>query len=184
MAQVRNPNIRALFEAEEIGGQPFQVRAFIEVKTLDKFDRELSVERKARLAPGIAEGLQAIHRLGLVHRDIKPGNILVKVQDSGEIKPFLTNFGLVRIEGQSDLPTSDGAILGTPQFMSPEQATALFGKGARRGHPQGPDEDPPPLRKIVLSELGDSDVRQAANPESRRIARLEEWIGRLASNRS
>jgi serine/threonine-protein kinase len=176
MAQVRHPNICTLFEAGEIEGQPFLVMEFIDGKTLDKFDRELSVERKALLALGIAEALQAIHRLGLVHRDIKPGNILVKVQDSGEIKPFLTDFGLVRIEGQSDLLTSDGTILGTPQFMSPEQATGgvldrrtdVYSFGATlyayfAGRPpfsgKTPaevirkviDEDPPPLRKIVPS---------------------------------
>lgn len=176
MAQVRHPNICTLFEAGEIGGQPFLVMEYIEGKTLDRFDRDLPVERKALLALEIAEALQAIHRLGLVHRDIKPGNILVKVLDSGDIKPYLTDFGLVRIEGQSDLLTSDGTILGTPQFMSPEQATGgpldrrtdvysfgatlyaylggrppLTGKVPAEVIRKVIDEDPVPLRKVVSS---------------------------------
>src|SRR5207237_4682702 len=78
----------------------------------------------AELVRKVALGLEAAHSKGIVHRDIKPGNILLDAD--GE--PLLSDFGLARTDIDVERLTADGTILGTPAYMAPEQAAGNLGE--------------------------------------------------------
>lgn len=120
-AQIRHPHVVTVFSVHDDGALPYLVMEFVPGPTLQqKIDEEgpLDLPLALRIGRQIAEGLAAAHARGFVHRDIKPANILWD-QDSGDVK--IVDFGLA---GLADAPTerSESAIVGTPQFMSPEQA--------------------------------------------------------------
>jgi serine/threonine-protein kinase len=122
-ANLQDPHILPLFDSGEAGGFLYYVMPFIDGETLrERIDREkqLPVEEAIRIATGVAHALQTAHDQGIVHRDIKPGNILMS---RGE--PLVADFGIalaVGAAGGSRL-TETGLSLGTPYYMSPEQAT-------------------------------------------------------------
>jgi serine/threonine protein kinase len=126
-AQVKHENVVQIYAIEE-QPLPYLVMEFVEGMTLQqKLDREGPVEDPAevvRLGCQIARGLAAAHDKGLIHRDVKPANILLEAGPDPRAK--LTDFGLVRAGDDASL-TQSGVILGTPLYMSPEQAhgTAL-----------------------------------------------------------
>ena len=77
-----------------------------------------------RLIDGILKGLGALHRSGIVHRDMKPDNVLLAVDHDGEVTPKVTDLGIAHDESATRL-TRDGSRLGTPEYMSPEQVRGL-----------------------------------------------------------
>src|SRR6185503_7227027 len=89
--------------------------------TLDEAAKGLGVEQKVRLVYEIADAMHAAHRLGLVHRDLKPGNILVERHDD-ELRPYVVDFGLARDQATPSGYTLSGSVFGTIGYMSPEQA--------------------------------------------------------------
>src|SRR5205823_9558174 len=116
-ARVDHPNVCKVYEVGRIGEEPYIAMQYIEGKTLRDAAQEMGLDQKLRLMREVAEAIHAAHGLGLVHRDIKPANILV---EKG-LRPFITDFGLARdLEAPGD--TVQGALLGTPQYMAPEQA--------------------------------------------------------------
>src|SRR5688572_26977673 len=122
-ANLQHPHLLPLFDSGEAEGLLFYVMPYIEGESLrDRLTRErqLPVDESVRIAVAVASALDYAHRHGVIHRDLKPENILLHdgqamVTDFG-IALAITNAGGTRI-------TQTGLSLGTPQYMSPEQAT-------------------------------------------------------------
>ncbi len=132
-ARLSHPNIVPVYEVGEYGGQPWFSMQFIEGTTLSArlMDGPMMPREAVSLLIPIVEAIGAAHRAGVLHRDLKPSNILI----ASDGTPFVTDFGLAKrvsvgeeslnLAGSgSDMQslTQSGAILGTPAWMSPEQA--------------------------------------------------------------
>jgi len=120
-ASLDHPNICQVFGIHEEQGQTFIAMAYIDGPALaDKIkERPLPLKEALDLAIRIAEGLQEAHEKGIVHRDIKPQNVMLTAK--GQVK--IMDFGLASLAGRSKL-TKSGTTLGTPAYMSPEQLEA------------------------------------------------------------
>jgi len=122
-ASVSHENIVAVYQVEEdeISGLPFLVMQLVVGESLDQRLRrvgKLSVPEVIRLGAQAAAGLAAAHAVGLIHRDVKPGNMLI---EAGTDRLKLTDFGLARATEDMKL-TKTGFVSGTPLYMAPEQA--------------------------------------------------------------
>ncbi|MBQ18755.1 MAG: hypothetical protein CMJ65_16720 [Planctomycetaceae bacterium] len=120
-AGLSHHNIVTVYQVEEFNDVPVLVMEFVEGQSLQAVlakGTPLSVSRILSIARQVAAGLAAAHQRGLIHRDIKPGNILLE-QGSGRVR--ITDFGLARAIDDPSL-TSSGMIVGTPAYMAPEQA--------------------------------------------------------------
>ena len=120
-ARVDHPAICKVYEVGSVGGRPYIAMQEIAGVTLDQAARRLTIEQKVRLVREVAEAIHAAHRLGLIHRDLKPGNILVEQHDD-ELRPYVVDFGLARDQESPSGYTLAGAVAGTIGYMSPEQA--------------------------------------------------------------
>ncbi len=125
-ASLRHPNIVAVTDVIRAGGTPALVMEYIEGPALDGLLRayQPSLLQADELARGIIAGVAAAHDKGLIHRDLKPGNILLAVEGK-RIVPKVADFGLAKVldaaqEGQGP-KTRSGVAMGTPTFMAPEQ---------------------------------------------------------------
>ena len=121
-AKLTHPNIVAVFDYFEEDGEYFIVQEFIDGRSLAELLRaegRLHPDRAADIAADIAAGLGAAHREGMVHRDVKAGNVLVA--KDGQVK--VADFGIARVfaGGDSEL-TQAGTVMGTATYFSPEQA--------------------------------------------------------------
>jgi serine/threonine-protein kinase len=121
-AALDDPHVCTVYEAGEDQGRAYIAMAFIDGPTLK--DRiaaaPLAIDEVVAIARDVAAGLAAAHARGVVHRDIKPGNVLL----AGGRVARITDFGLARIEGAGDASKTAGAG-GTPAYMSPEQVQGL-----------------------------------------------------------
>jgi serine/threonine-protein kinase len=122
-ANLQHPHILPLFDSGEANGFLFYVMPYVEGESLrERLDREhqLPVDEAVRIATSVAEALDYAHRHGVIHRDIKPANILL--QDGN---PVISDFGIALAVGAAGggRLTETGLSLGTPHYMSPEQAT-------------------------------------------------------------
>ncbi len=130
-ARLSHPNIVPVYEVGEFGGQPWFSMQFVEGMTLSQrlADGPMQAQEAVHLLLPVVEAIGAAHRAGVLHRDLKPSNILIR----NDGVPFVTDFGLAKrvptaeenllSGGQRDVSlTQSGAILGTPAWMSPEQA--------------------------------------------------------------
>jgi serine/threonine protein kinase len=120
-AQLKHPGIVSLYETGQTDdGTWYLVEEFIQGETLHvSLKRALpSPGRAAELVATVADALDYAHRHGVIHRDIKPSNILIDVQN----QPHVMDFGLAKRESEEVPMTLDGQVLGTPAYMSPEQA--------------------------------------------------------------
>jgi serine/threonine-protein kinase len=134
-AAVTHPNIATVHEVGEAEGQVYIAMELVEGRSLRQFlaDRRLTLKQAVRIAADVARGLVKAHEKGIVHRDLKPDNVMVtedlhvKVLDFGVAKstraPESTlPEGVAPVVAESEL-THEGQLVGTPAYMSPEQAT-------------------------------------------------------------
>jgi serine/threonine-protein kinase len=106
-------------------GRHFYVMDLLDGEPLDRYlDRQtrLTVPETLQLLRPIAEALDAAHAAGIVHRDLKPQNIFLTWSANGETAPKLLDFGMAKLLGESPVHTASGTPMGTPLYMSPEQA--------------------------------------------------------------
>jgi serine/threonine protein kinase len=123
-AAVKHDHVVTIYQVGEDRGVPFLAMEFLEGEPLDgRLNREkiLPLAEVLRVGREIALGLDAAHGRGLIHRDIKPANVWLEVP-RGRVK--ILDFGLARAGSQDTQLTQQGAILGTPAYMAPEQANA------------------------------------------------------------
>src|SRR5262249_38078104 len=116
---IDHPNVCRIYDVGRIDGTQYLTMTYVEGSSLADALRTgaLPARTAVVLARDTARGLAEAHRLGVVHRDLKPGNILIS--KSG--LPAVTDFGLARRHADSVRMTNPGTVLGTPLYMSPEQ---------------------------------------------------------------
>ncbi len=124
-ARLDHPHICKVYEVGEIGGRPYIAMQLIPGQKLAQAAAHMTLEQKLHVIRQIAEALHAAHRQGLVHRDVKPSNILVERTEEGEWRAYILDFGLARMTEAPGVTTS-GTIIGTPQYMAPEQVRGTF----------------------------------------------------------
>ena len=181
-ARLSHPNIVAVFDAGE-DGRPFLVMEYVEGETVaDRLSRSsgFSTDEVLALAADLSAGLAHAHAMGIVHRDVKPHNVLLG--SDGVSK--LTDFGIARALEDHSL-TEIGTVLGTARFMAPEQAAGapvgppadVFALGAVLRHVAG-DSLPPRLEPLVEAALADD---PGARPSAAEVnARLSADLGDAA----
>jgi hypothetical protein len=174
LRQTRHEHLVRGFDLVEDEGALYAIMEFIEGQPLDVYLEQNAAERAGApaLLAGVADGLASLHALGIVHRDVKPSNVVVHPRRGA----ILVDFG-VALERGSDL-TRAGDVTGTPAFMSPEQ---------RVGLPAGPPSDVYSLSLVVLAALAGRCVANAAQrgdllrlpdgPASASVAELLSVVG-------
>ena len=145
VASLNHQNIVGVFDQGEHEGAPFIVMEYVDGQSLAEILRnegQLEPDRAAEIAIDIAAALDAAHRQGMVHMDVKPGNVLVT--NEGQVK--LADFGIAKAlnaGSETDLTIENGMVMGTATYLSPEQA---------QGHKVGPRSDVYSLA-VVLYEM-------------------------------
>ncbi len=174
-ARVKHDNVCKIFEAGAINGEPYIAMQLIEGPTLKRMRDALTLDEKLEIMAKIAEGLHAAHRIGLIHRDVKPSNMMLERKEDGQWHPYLMDFGLAREVSGVNGQTQTESAVGTPSYMALEQIkgeakkldarTDVYGLGATlyellTGRPpfvgetqlevllKAANEDPTPLRDL------------------------------------
>ena len=130
IAQMRHPNILNVYDFGEFEGTPYMIVEFVAGGSLAGKMKQVPLDTASTLnyLRGIAAGLDYAHALGVVHRDVKPANVLLEKDDT----PVLADFGLAKLLQGSSVQSLTGVTTGTPAYMAPEQVT---------GHQVGPPAD-------------------------------------------
>lgn len=120
-ARLEHPGIVTVYEVNEFEGHPFFSMQLVIGKTLAEQLKQgpISQREAARIMAEVCRAIAFAHEQGVLHRDLKPSNILLDRQ----LRPLVTDFGLAKFMGSGDDLTRTGAVIGTPSYMSPEQAS-------------------------------------------------------------
>lgn len=120
VARLEHPNIVTVYDYNDHEGEPYLVMKYVEGKTLKRVLNEgaPSLKEIIHIVDSVGNALDYAHKHGVLHRDVKPSNIIL---DENNLV-YLTDFGLARIAGAGESTMSQDMILGTPQYISPEQA--------------------------------------------------------------
>ncbi len=129
IARLDHPHIVPVYDYADVDGQPYLVMKFIAGRTLKQalLKRPLTLDEILRVMTPLADALDYAHRMGVLHRDIKPSNIILDANDI----PYLTDFGMARMAQAGESTISADMMLGTPQYISPEQALGKTDLDAR-----------------------------------------------------
>ncbi len=120
-AQLKHPNIVTIYDIGDADGLSYLAMEFIDGVGLEKVisgSGRLPIDRAAMIGAQVAEALDFAHKHNVVHRDIKPANIMIETGDRVKV----TDFGIAKVTDSGDHLTMTGSLLGTPSYMSPEQA--------------------------------------------------------------
>ncbi len=125
-ARILHPNVAAVFDYGEADKIVYLVMEFVDGEPLSVIlarEGALDPRRAVDIARQIADGLHAAHELGIVHRDLKPDNVIVARTKAGKEVPKVVDFGIAKAltDSQEDALTRSGLVIGTPEYMSPEQ---------------------------------------------------------------
>ncbi|MFF9016381.1 WD40 repeat domain-containing serine/threonine protein kinase [Streptomyces sp. NPDC014870] len=183
-ARLRHPGIVTVHDVTEFEGAPWIVMEFVEGPSLGALvarEGRLSWERTAAIAAALADALAHAHAAGVVHRDLKPDNVLLA--DGG--RPVVTDFGIARVLDSTQQLTRTNTVIGTPQFMPPEQlegrpveaAADMWALGATlyAALEGRPPFDGPSLTAIIVAVL------TRPLPEPRHAGPLAELLSALMS---
>jgi len=128
MALMNHPNIASVYDSGiTADGLPFYTMEYLNALPIHHYcdQHQLTIEARIRLLMKVCDGLQHAHRKGVIHRDIKPSNVLVTDQDD-QVVPKIIDFGIAKLvdhaQMEEPLQTKVGIVMGTPVYMSPEQA--------------------------------------------------------------
>jgi eukaryotic-like serine/threonine-protein kinase len=122
-ARVQHENVCRVYEVGEVQGKQYIAMQLIEGKSLSAAAKGLSLEAKVRVIKQIADALHVAHKEGLIHRDVKPSNIMLERSEEMEWKPYVLDFGLAKDQDAPGL-TRTGMAVGTPYYMAPEQVAS------------------------------------------------------------
>jgi serine/threonine protein kinase len=143
LARLNHPSLVTVYDTgdDEVTGQPYLVMALVEGATLAEQLRagRLPMDRVGEIGASVADALAYVHGQGLIHRDVKPANVLIS--NAGRV--FLADFGIARIVDSAHV-TQAGDVLGTPAFFAPEQVS---------GEPVGPPADVYALGLVLLESI-------------------------------
>jgi serine/threonine protein kinase len=123
-ASVEHPRVVTVFGAGERDGLLYVAMRYVPGRDLGRLisaDGPLATEEAARLIAQVADGLDAVHAAGLVHRDVKPANVIVEEEKAAEPTAFLTDFGLAKAMASTAGLTAAGEVIGSIDYMAPEQ---------------------------------------------------------------
>src|SRR5262249_9514007 len=120
-AKIEHENICKVYEVGEVEGHRYIAMKYIDGQPLGEAAEKMTLEQKVKVMKLVAEAIHTAHRNGLIHRDIKPTNLMVERSEEEFLRPFVMDFGLAK-EMDAKGHTIPGIIMGTPAYMSPEQA--------------------------------------------------------------